>query len=61
MPRIKENIRKEKVGITLDPYTIKKIDYFIKKQGVATNRTSFIEKAIFYYLLYLEKEENRKR
>ena len=60
MTRDKQEIKKEKISISLDPYTVEKIDYLVKKLKM-NSRTSFIEKAIFYYALHLEKEISKKK
>ena len=50
---------KEKISFAIDKYTKEKMDKLIKELGFSS-RNMFVEKAIFYYILYLEKEKSKK-
>jgi len=61
MPKKKSDIKTKKVCVTFDPSTIEKMDTFISKRGIGIDRADFIRKAVFYYILYLEKEISKKK
>ena len=55
-----EKIKKEKIGIALDQYTLEEMDNAIREFGFSS-RNNFIEKAIFYFVIYLKKEKEKKK